>query len=278
MSKQLPSKQIEDLKDENNFIKMKLMLEKGAKFGSSKGAPPMPPEIENMFLKNVLAFDKIYEGCDQISIFEKVGNPGPFVAPDLLNDTEVETAWNEVRKLLAKNSIELMACSPNATPRDLYQFATTEFMKIMVDDVDMPGYTLHFYYDDFHPDPYYESSRIAIVDCMSQLFNTRIFDESCFFSWFDLQLNEHTGMMLYQFGEKINNFKQAYDDIKIVSLNKTACEVNGNCSVVSGNYTLELKIDEELQVVSGNWSVTLECKECLLFWYVNKVMVEGIKF
>ena len=278
MSKQFPSKLSEAMKDENDFIKMKLMLEKGAKFGSSKNADELPPEIENMFLKNVLAFEKMYDDCKQISIFEKVGKPDYFVNTDTLNDAEVEKAWKATSKLLAQNGIMLSVFSPNATPRDLYRFSTTEFMQIMIDDIDLPGTTMHFYYDDFHPDPYYESSRIAVNECMSQLFNTRVFDEPCFFSWFDLQLNEHNGMMLYQFGEKINNFKQAYDDIKIVSLNKTACEVNGDCSQVTGNYSLELTIDEEVQVVSGQWSVTLECKESLLFWYVKKVTVEGIKF
>ena len=147
-----------------------------------------------------------------------------------------------------------------------------------VDQFDIPGAVYNFIYDDFHPDPVYESSRIATEECMRGIFNTRVFDEPYFFSWLGLQLNEHKGMLLYELGEKINNFKQAYDDIKILSLQDSSCEISDNISVVEGTYAIKLLIDNEEQLIKGRWSVTLECREHLQYWYVKKVLVEGIKF
>ena len=44
----------EDLQAENEFLKMKLMLERGAVFGSAEDKV-LPPEIENTFLKTQIA-------------------------------------------------------------------------------------------------------------------------------------------------------------------------------------------------------------------------------
>lgn len=278
MSNNFQSRLTESLQEENDFIKMKLMLEKGAKFSSCEGAPPLPAHIENMFLKNIMAIEDMAENGKEISVYEKIGKPTHFRPIEALMENEIESAWLELHDLFLSKGIQVIVFSPNTTSKDLYRFATTELYDIMIEDFDLPGAVYNFIYDDFHPDPVYESSRIATEECMTGIFNTRVFDEPYFFSWFGLQLNEHRGMLLYEFGEKINNFKQAYDDIKIVSLQENNCEINDSISIVEGTYTLKLMIDHEEQLVKGKWSVTLECKENLQYWYVKKVWVEGIRF
>ena len=49
----------EKLKAENDFLKMKIMLERGATFGGDNSE--LPAEIENAFLNNVMAFEKQFE-------------------------------------------------------------------------------------------------------------------------------------------------------------------------------------------------------------------------
>ena len=49
----------ENLKAENEFLKMKMMLEQGAKFGGMSDKD-LPPEIENEFLKNTWPYDELY--------------------------------------------------------------------------------------------------------------------------------------------------------------------------------------------------------------------------
>ena len=51
----------EQLKAENDFLKMKLMLEKGAEFHTSGDSMELPPEAENMFLKNIMEFERQFD-------------------------------------------------------------------------------------------------------------------------------------------------------------------------------------------------------------------------
>ena len=53
---------------------MKMMLESGAKFGSMS-EEGLPPEIENQFLKNIMAFEKQAQEMKMIKIFDKIETP-----------------------------------------------------------------------------------------------------------------------------------------------------------------------------------------------------------
>ena len=57
----------EKLKAENDFLKMKLMLEQGGHFGGD-GETPLPAEVENEFLKNVMAFEKQFDERKRIKL------------------------------------------------------------------------------------------------------------------------------------------------------------------------------------------------------------------
>lgn len=63
----------ERLKAENEFLKMKIMLERGAQFGYGENKP-LPPEIENEFLKNIVAFEEQFEEHKRIKVFDKIGH------------------------------------------------------------------------------------------------------------------------------------------------------------------------------------------------------------
>ena len=48
----------ENLRLQNDFLKMKMMAESGAWFGGEEKVG-LPPDIENQFLKNVMEFEKV---------------------------------------------------------------------------------------------------------------------------------------------------------------------------------------------------------------------------
>ena len=102
-----------DLETENEFLKMKLMLEKGAEFGSSAEVKDLPPEIENEFLKHIMEFEKQWESAPMIRIYDKVGRPTAFRPVDTIDDENIETAWEELSAYLEKHGISLDVCSPN---------------------------------------------------------------------------------------------------------------------------------------------------------------------
>src|SRR6185295_10150780 len=70
-----PMNEEENLRVENEFLKMKIMLEHGGQFGELEedGNTDLPPEIENQFLNNVLAFEKQFSEHKVVKVYDKIG-------------------------------------------------------------------------------------------------------------------------------------------------------------------------------------------------------------
>ena len=57
----------ENLRMENELLRLKIQAEHG---GQSHTSGELPPEIENMFLKNVMAFEQNYAKAKPATVFE----------------------------------------------------------------------------------------------------------------------------------------------------------------------------------------------------------------
>src|SRR5688572_12535976 len=89
----------EQLRAENDFLKMKLMLQHGAQIDT--GVPSdLPPDIEHQFLSNVLEFEKQFAECKSITVFEKIGKPTQFRPPSEIPDARIKAAWFELLEYL----------------------------------------------------------------------------------------------------------------------------------------------------------------------------------
>src|ERR1700730_2318592 len=62
----------ENLRMQNDFLKMKLMAQSGAFFGGEGG---LSADIENLFLKNIMEFEKANTNLKTDSIFDILGKP-----------------------------------------------------------------------------------------------------------------------------------------------------------------------------------------------------------
>src|SRR4030095_14115384 len=156
-----------DLKAENDFLKMKMMLEKRAHFDSARN---IDPAIENHFLKSVMEYEKQFEKGERITVFDKLGQPRQFRAVKEISDGEIEREWEALYSFMQERGVELSVCSPNVKARELYRFAVEELFNVETDKIDMPGMMTCFIYDEFHPDYAYENSRIAVEECMNYFF------------------------------------------------------------------------------------------------------------
>lgn len=150
-NKQNP-KQNEMLKDENEFLKMKIIAEHGVHFSSGKEQMNVPPDLENDFLKHIIEFEKQFELNKKIKVFEKIGKPQHFKLVNEIFDAEIEKAWQTLSAHMSDYGIQLSACSPKVTSRELYRFATEELFELEIDDIDIPGMMNGFIYDEFYPD------------------------------------------------------------------------------------------------------------------------------
>ena len=68
----------ENLKNENEFLKMKLMLEQGAQFETMKTDGGLPADIENQFLRNIMEYEKQAAERKMIKVYDKIERPNHF--------------------------------------------------------------------------------------------------------------------------------------------------------------------------------------------------------
>ena len=268
----------ERLKAENEFLKMKLMLEKGAEFGKMETDTNLSPQIENEFLNYIAEFEKQSENPKYITVFEKIKRPAHFKPVVEIPDNEIEGAWDELLAYLSKYNISLDVCSPNISTRELYRFTTEELFQHEMSDMSFPGMMHGFIYDEFHPDPVYDNARTAKEDCINYILEKELMQWTHNFKGENLRLNLHYPLTIEQFKNLVNQFKEAYDNLEIIEIAETICMVNDKESWVTGTFQVNATLAGTLVPLSGKWKVFFELDEELGYWYINQVNVEGITF
>jgi len=235
----------ENLRIENELLHLKLQAELGAETHSFEG---VPPEIENEFLKNILAFEHASANAKQVKLYELVGSPA-FTPAAELDDEAIETAFEEVVAILADKNIEVdfMAEYPS---RLKYTFITEELFERETDDFLLPGMIMHYTYEEFHP-----NHKMSIED------RAKAFMEH----WFEQRFTEYSGELAYTFIlpdgrvlkkeavlEKFSHFFEAYTsfadwEYSIADMNFELQGENG-MGYVEGHakYTAELESHETI--------------------------------
>ena len=136
----------EQLKIENDILKLKLQAELGADFTLEE---ELSPDVENIFLKNVLELEHHFANASYKTIFEILGSPA--VAKEAeLDDDEIKPALARVEELLEENGIAVDYVE-DYDARIKYRFITEELFYKESTLVDIPGMTTHFIYEEFHP-------------------------------------------------------------------------------------------------------------------------------
>ena len=267
----------DSLRDENEFLKMKLMLENGATFSGNENNE-LPAEMENQFLNSIIAFEKQFDERKTIKVFDKIGRPGHFKPANEIPDDEIEKAWEDLHDYLNENSIDLAVCSPNISVRELYRFTIEELFEHETDDMDMPGWTTNFIYDEFHPDPVYDNTRAATDDCIDYILRKRPMEWMPHFKKDGLRLNKHYPLTEDELKNIVNGFKMAYDDLEINEIADINCLVDEKQSTVTGTYSVTATLGKDEQILTGNWKVILSFDEEIGYWYIVEVEIEGINF
>jgi hypothetical protein len=137
----------EQLRLENELLKIKMQAEFGAVFGETNAA--LPPEMEHAFLQSILAVEEQYQNRKTIKVYDLIGRPA-FQPADSLQPEEVEA---EVKRLLLhmrdkKINLHVQGKYPFLV---LYKFITEELFEFETDDLQVEGFTQEFIYEEFHP-------------------------------------------------------------------------------------------------------------------------------
>ena len=151
----------ENLRMQNDFLKMKMMAESGAFFGGEGG---LPADIENQFLKNIMEFEKVNADAKPATIFDILGKPD-FEDEKNLGEEKFRIQFSKLQKLLKKYSMNV-EFERERDDRFKYNFITKELFEHQVAFMPVKGMSTYFSYEEFHPD-----HELEITDTTSQFLN-----------------------------------------------------------------------------------------------------------
>jgi hypothetical protein len=262
----------EKLKAENDFLKMKLMLEQGAHFGGD-GETQLPAEIENEFLKNVMDFEKQFDERKMIKLFDKIGRPEQFKPVNEISDNDIDNAWKDLDDYLSERGINLDVCSPNISNRELYRFTTEELFEHEMDDMNLPGWSSNFIYDEFHPDPVYDNSRMVEQNLLADIFSKSDLFYEIDYDKEGIVFNGKLYETRESFFEMINRFKSVFDEIELIECSIDNSEVKETECAVTGNYRAVAKSGINETFFKGDFKVELILND-MEYWYFKKIQID----
>ncbi len=166
----------ENMKIENEFLKIKLKAQYGDGFFMQEGEHAIPTELENQFLKQMMSFEENYENAEYISLYEKIGKPS-FKKIDTLTSHEISEALISLTTTMEEYGI-LLDINDGPYPDEIiYKFITEELFEQEVEKESFFGGQWHFSYEDFHPNDYKEIENNTHE--FLQHWFTKNFDEYC---------------------------------------------------------------------------------------------------
>lgn len=223
-------KKADEVSDENEFLKLKMMAEFGGNF---VGSDDIPPEVENQFLKQIITFHQQNEGAAKISIYKFIGEPEYNHVHDL-SDKEVKRELKKIMRRLNKYGVTLDVLAPTTPESEIYRFVTEELFKLEVSDIKVKGWTNQYVYEDFYPNAEYDI-KSAVHHIILGLFdkNAQLFDE-----FVVEDLKDNLGLMTdpEELRSKAENFKNQYHDVILVGydfINIQFKETNGTAYVLA---------------------------------------------
>ena len=164
---------VENTKLENEFLKIKLKSQYGDAFHMESNAG-LPPEIENQFLKNMMAFEDAHANAAFTTVYENIGEPAYRPAEEL-DDNEITIALAGMNAILDEHNMVLDICDGPYDDRTIYTFITEELFTTETEIGGIEGMGRHFIYEEFHP-----NHKAEITKCTHQFLKrwfSRDFDE-----------------------------------------------------------------------------------------------------
>lgn len=270
--KRSKKKNPEELSTENELMKLKMMAEFG---GDVIGGEGIPPEIENMFLKQIINFHKNHDHSKHVSIYKYIGEPEYNHVNDL-SEKEIEKELKRLVKLMAKKGVGLSALS-GPPKREIYRFITEELFKHEIEDVKMKGWVNQFIYEDFHPNPEYDVSMAA--DSFLQV----VFDKRLPFypEQFSEEMKDHIGLSTdpEEIMRNVEKFKERFTQLKLLEVKIEECEIDedaGTAHVIAEvKYKTQSEKGKRFKTETAQAEFNLiKDKEKGGWWEINQVITD----
>lgn len=264
---------MERLRMENDFMKMKLMLEHGARFQGRTTGKGLDPAVEFAFLKQILAFEEEHPPGRRKTVFEQLGRPADIRPVHELADGEVDEALSLLHQRLQAGGIYLSTLSSDVSPRELYRFIMEELMQVELCGAEGPSRHC-FVYDEFHPEPRHQNARTAVELCIRLILQKQNL-LYMFPAGRPLQLNQHERLGETEFRRKVHDFKSRYEDIVSVKVEVARTELRDNHCHISGTHVTGLCLEGRCDMVKDSWEVAFR-QGRHGEWLIAGVQIRGI--
>lgn len=139
----------ENLRIENEFLKIKMKAQYGDAFFMQEGEF-IPPEMENEFLKNIIAFEENSKNAVMTTVYEKIGKPA-FEKFSALKENEITAALKNITAIMEKHQVYLHINDGPYPDEVIYTFITEELFDHEVDKEPVFGSGWNFIYEEFYP-------------------------------------------------------------------------------------------------------------------------------
>jgi len=147
----------EHFRIENEILKIKLKAQYGDAFFMQSNES-MPPEMENQFLKNIIAFEDAHANAEQTTVYEKIGKPA-YRSVEELDAVAITDALKRITGIMQEQGIALDITDGPYDDAVIYKFITEELFPHEIDKVSVFGGTWNFIYEEFHPNDKAEIER-----------------------------------------------------------------------------------------------------------------------
>lgn len=135
------------IRQENELTKLKIQAEFGFQMEANE---EMNPALENIWLNQILEYERAMVNNRTITICELIGSP-PCKPVKEIDDVELITELVGLLELLRSKKI-VIDSRGDVADREMYRFITEELFLTETDEVTPKNMITYYTYEDFHPD------------------------------------------------------------------------------------------------------------------------------
>jgi hypothetical protein len=274
MAKKKKEKNEDELKDENDFLKMSLMAEYGGDF---IGGSDLPPDVENLFLKQIKDFHKKQSKALPKKIYEIINEPDYDHTADL-SDKEIKIKLKKLLKKLADKGI-IVSSIMQVPEREMYRFITEDVFKTVVQYAKGTNMLLNIFYEEYFP------SDEAEVKILAQDFIVFVFDLTAVFIDHDLfaqniKNSYNIAMQQEELIAQIERFKAQFKWLSIEDVHFNFIEVNKeqfSAKVIATiNYKSRKSDRGRFSNAETELEVEMEMDEEKEIWQISKIRLSEL--
>ena len=245
-----------DVRQENEFKKIKMNLELGAVFPEEL-SKELPPEIEGAFLDSIINFEKAFKNSKRITINQKLNCPH-FIPESVLNDAEIDIEIDKLLYLLNQHNIQFETLAQDEYDnREIYKFLSEDFQDVEIDDVTVPNMISFFTYEDYRPNHRYSLQREA-----QDFIKFFVAEDTVSLQQFTFDNKKVHGKILAE--------RQQFERLELHELHQKNITYNDEVATISFDITFDgyINITQNFNF-SGNLNIDFKFESG--YWYISNV-------